>query len=224
MRTCLLICALSAYPASSVFGQAVVPAEVAANPGEFAVVEADCHEGTAVSWYGPDAGLSVIPPRLLRDPRSAVCMAGKPGRYRLVCFTAVGEGGRVTMTGPHVCTVVVGTPGPDDPLAAKLRDAFDNEASSDRYSQLRKLAELYRQAGDVARRPEVNTAGKLFAVLSKAASELGLGGALPKVQAAVRSELVTVLPTDPNGGFDPALAAAVFGKIARALENINDDE
>lgn len=63
-----------------------------------------------VRWYAVDAGLSLLPPELLKDSRTAVVLAAKEGRFRLLAYTAVDD----SPSEPSVCWVVVGAspPGP----------------------------------------------------------------------------------------------------------------
>ena len=98
--------------AASALGQSVkLPAEVQADQGTFAVVTAET-ECASLQWLALDPGLSMIPPALLKDSRSAVVMAGRAGRYRLLAYGARGD----VPSAPAVCVVVVGeAPEPPDP-------------------------------------------------------------------------------------------------------------
>lgn len=106
-RLAFLLLATLAVPG---LGQSVkLPAEVKGDPGTIVVVKAqtDC---TGLRWLPLDPGLSQIPPDLLKDSRTAVVMAGKPGRYRLLAYGALKD----AASEPAVCTVVIGEapPGP----------------------------------------------------------------------------------------------------------------
>jgi hypothetical protein len=78
-----------------------LPVEVHGTSNSFIVVTAET-AGTVVRWVPIDSGLSLLPPQLLRDSKSAVVMAGK-GRYRLLAFTAKGD----EPSEPAICLIVV---------------------------------------------------------------------------------------------------------------------
>lgn len=108
-RVFLLLLLVLAMPA---WGQTVtLPAEVKAEPGTFAVVVAqtDC---ATLQWVNLDPGLSLIPPALLKDSRSAVVMAGRAGRYRLLAYGAKDN----AASPPAVVVVVVGEAPPTPPV------------------------------------------------------------------------------------------------------------
>lgn len=87
-----------------------VPKEVNGTPGVFVVVTAktDC---AALRWVPLDVGLSMIPPELLKDSRSAVVMAAKEGSYKLLAYGAKGD----NASPPAIVTVVFGKPTPPVP-------------------------------------------------------------------------------------------------------------
>lgn len=89
-----------------------VPVEVRGEPGEFLRVPADT-TGKVVRWIGLDKGLSVFPTDLLKDSKTGVVIATRPGRYRLMAITCLAD----ELSDPVICTVVVGDvpPGPVPP-------------------------------------------------------------------------------------------------------------
>jgi hypothetical protein len=122
-----------------------VPERVTGEPGAFLVVKADT-DGTACRWLALDAGLNVFPPDMLTDKRATVVTAHRAGRYRLLCYTAVGN----EPSEPALCLIVVGEPGPEpgpgpgpgpgpeppaptDPLTKALQAAYDADAGPARY-------------------------------------------------------------------------------------------
>jgi len=108
MRSALL--ALLLWPALLWGQQVTLPAEVKGQPGAFVIVKAEA-DGAAVQWHPCDSGLSIIPAELLKDSKTCVAMAGRPGRYRLMAWTAKGD----VPSPAAVCVVVIGDapdPGP----------------------------------------------------------------------------------------------------------------
>lgn len=87
-----------------------VPAEVTGPPGGFIPIRAKT-DGKMVRYVPLDAGLNVFPADLLADRKATVVSAAKPGRYRLLAYSAVGD----DPTEPATVTVVVEGPAPPGP-------------------------------------------------------------------------------------------------------------
>lgn len=92
-----------------------LPAEVKGDPGAFVQVPAKT-TGKTVQWKSIDPGLNLFPVELLKDTKTAVVTAAKPGRYRIIAVTAAGD-----ELSPFAETVVVvgeappTPPGPNPP-------------------------------------------------------------------------------------------------------------
>ena len=110
VTVCVLATSIGAAPP-----ELVLPAEVAGQPGEFVMVPAKT-TGKAVSWKAIDPGLNLFPVILLKDSKTAVVTASRPGRYRLLAVTAAGD-----EVSPIAETIVVigdappAPPGPNPP-------------------------------------------------------------------------------------------------------------
>lgn len=105
----VLVVTITALP---VHAQTVkLPPEVKGQPGLILVeAETDC---TEVLWVvPPNSGLQIIPSRLLKDTKTAACVALYPGRYPIQAIVAKGDKPAYAVT-----TVVVGDapPIPPDP-------------------------------------------------------------------------------------------------------------
>lgn len=112
MKRLALLIVLLAGPAFAEPPFVKLPAEVAATSGTFIVVTAESN-GKTIRWVPLDAGLSMIPTDLLRDTKTAICMAAK-GRYRLLAYTALADESSV----PSIVTIIVDAapvPPPDKP-------------------------------------------------------------------------------------------------------------
>lgn len=83
-----------------------LPGEVVGDEGMFIVVNATTN-CSVVRWYVIDPGLSLLPPELLKDTKTAI-VSGKKGRYRLLAYTAIGD----TPSAPSITTVIVGNAPP----------------------------------------------------------------------------------------------------------------
>lgn len=99
--------------AMTVFAEGVqlkLPAEVKGEPGAFVKVTAETN-GKLVKWKALDRGLALFPVDLLKDTKTAVVTAVKPGKYRLQAVTALAdEPSDIIET-----VVVVGNPTPPTP-------------------------------------------------------------------------------------------------------------
>jgi hypothetical protein len=87
-----------------------LPPEVKGDPGDFVTVPADT-SGKDVKWVALDAGLKVFPSSLLKDSKTAVVTAQKPGKYRLLAYTADEKG----PSEPAITTVVIAGVDPTPP-------------------------------------------------------------------------------------------------------------
>lgn len=208
------------------WGQSVkLPAEVKVEPGTFGVVaaETDCKE---VRWVVLDTGLSLIPPGLLKDSRSAVVMAGREGRYRLLAYGAKGD----VPSEPVICTVVVGTPkppdppdppSPNDPLYPSLKKGYDACTEGDKGVLVGTLSGLYSGMAAKVKTETYANWGVLFTDLEVQGRALGLGGKLTPLQTAIAAEFKTKFPSkasEPLTGAGKDLAATQFARVAKLLE------
>lgn len=86
-----------------------LPAEVKADDSPFGVLVTATTECKAVEWHAISKGLYLAPLDMRTNPKAIRVIAKKPGRYRLLAYTAKGD----TPSSPAECVVVF--PGkPDD--------------------------------------------------------------------------------------------------------------
>jgi hypothetical protein len=160
------------------------------------------------------------------DGKTLLFCTPTPGRYELWAWTATGN----EPTEAVVCAVLVETaepprpPEPADPFLAALQAAWSAETDSDKARHRDQLASLYRVAArDTVRQPQLKTVGDLFGALQRAAQSLLPTDALPKVRAAIATELRAKLPTDPAAPLDAAAREGCreqFEHVARLLEEL----
>lgn len=206
-----------------------LPSEARGAVGAFVEITGET-SGAVVAWYVVDPGLSLFPPARLKDTKTAVVTSPRPGRYRLLAYSAVGQ----QPTIPAVCVVVIGDapvppppPGPDPPpppndeLVRDLQAAYDTDPAADKDANRTKLAALYRQAGSLADDQSITTAGALLSTLKTAAGTLLPRDALLPVRQRIAVLLRAELPTTAEAPLDSATRAkakAVFSRVALALE------
>lgn len=91
------------------FGQSVkLPAEIKGEPGEFIAVKADTLD-KQVKWRAVDRGLNLIPVELLKDSKTCIASALRPGRYRLIAWSAKAD----VPSDLAECIVIIGEVPPD---------------------------------------------------------------------------------------------------------------
>ena len=86
-----------------------MPATFTGAPGQFIAIRPVKTDGKIVQYFPLDNGLSVFPAALLKDTTATVVTAVKPGKYRLLAYTALGDKPSL----PVIVTVVVGDDNPE---------------------------------------------------------------------------------------------------------------
>ena len=91
-------------------GQTIeMPATFTGAPGQFIAIRPIKTDGKIVQYFPLDNGLSVFPAALLNDTTATVVTAVKPGKYRLLAYTALADKPSL----PVIVTVVVGDGNPE---------------------------------------------------------------------------------------------------------------
>jgi len=85
-----------------VFGQVTLPAEIKGTVGSFITIKGQT-EGTAIRFVPLSQGIQLFPSNLLTDPKATVAIANKPGRYRILAYSAINN----SPTDPAITSVVV---------------------------------------------------------------------------------------------------------------------
>lgn len=206
-------------------GQLTVPPEIKGPVSGFIPVTA-VTEGKAVKYVPLDAGLQVFPPGLLVNPKSTVVVAGKSGRYRLLCYSSVGD----IPTDPVITTIVVGdqspvpppTP-PDNELTEALAGIYGGLQDPAKAQKLLQYIDCYRRCVPVVRDTTLTTTEKLYQVLlaQRKASGLGDNDLLP-LRQRIGTEWTRVLGTNdvPVTSQHRSDCAVLIQNIITALESL----
>jgi len=206
-------------------GQLTVPLEIKGPVSGFIPVTA-VTEGKAVKYVPLDAGLQVFPPGLLVNPKSTVVVAGKSGRYRLLCYSSVGD----IPTDPVITTIVVGdqspvpppTP-PDNELTESLAGIYGGLQDPAKAQKLLQYIDCYRRCVPVVRDTTLTTTEKLYQVLlaQRKASGLGDNDLLP-LRQRIGTEWTRVLGTNdvPVTAQHRSDCAVLIQNIITALESL----
>ena len=206
-------------------GQLTVTPEIKGPVSGFIPVTA-VTEGKAVKYVPLDAGLQVFPPGLLVNPKSTVVVAGKSGRYRLLCYSSVGD----IPTDPVITTIVVGdqspvpppTP-PDNELTEALAGIYGGLQDPAKGQKLLQYIDCYRRCVPVVRDTTLTTTEKLYQVLlsQRKASGLQDGDLLP-LRQRIGTEWTRVLGTNdvPVTAQHRSDCAVLIQQIITALETL----
>ncbi|HYE20989.1 MAG TPA: hypothetical protein VEA69_21260 [Tepidisphaeraceae bacterium] len=212
-----------------------LPKEVHGEPGDWIIVTADT-PGKHVRWVGMTPGLRVFPPHLLKDSHSAVVVSGKPGRFKLLAYTAAGD----EPSDPAVVTVVVEgetpvppDPGPGpgpkpptppvDPFTAKVQAALasDPGTSADKAKHAAALAGFYSAMAKHVESDAAATVGDLLSDYRAAIPSVLPEGAIPATRKLCGSEVAAVVGDDAERKIDKGLKdqlVGLFTKLSKALE------
>jgi hypothetical protein len=186
-----------------------LPTQVTGEPGAFITIKPTKLEGAKVRYVSIDSGLSVFPAELLTDPTATVVVGSKPGRYRVLGYTAKGD----VPSLPAYTVVVIGSPGPapgpeptpppppppppDDAFAQALRGIYGGLQDPNKATKAATLAKVFQQGMILSRDSEVKTIGGLLGGM-RALTRIELkSDDLRPLRDRIADEAEKVLPVDP---------------------------
>lgn len=114
-------------------------------------------------------------------------------------------------------------PAPDT-FTRTLQTAYDADTGAEKQRHARTLGAVWRQAIKDCEDPRWTTAGQLLAIVREASAAVVPADALVALRKLVATELLTVMPRDPDAELTPELrvqAKALFGRVATALEVVS---
>jgi hypothetical protein len=204
-------------------------ADVRAVVGDWIILRAET-EGRVVRWKSIDRGLRLAPPELaLRDPKATLATAARPGKYRVVCVTAKGDVPSEIVE--FVVTVEPDGPGPPpdpepaDPLARKLREAFQADSGDldKKREHVAALAGFYSAMAKHIATEQVATIGDLLSDYRNAIPVVLPADAIPNVRKVCGGEVAALAGDDADRKIDSQLKAKLvdlFTRLASALDAV----
>ncbi len=207
-----------------------VPPTVQAEAGDWVTVTAET-DGKVVKWVSMSPSLKVFPTHLLRDTKTAVVSASKPGRYLLLAYTCAGD----QPSDPAIATIVIGNdpvpppippppvpPGPVDALTKKIQDALasDSGSAADKLQYASKLAGFYSAMAKHVDQGNVSTVGDLLSDYQQAMKAVLPDGVIPNTRKVCGQEVFDLSGDDAERKIDAALKqkfVELFGKLSAAL-------
>jgi hypothetical protein len=201
--------------------------DVHAVVGDWIVLRAET-EGRVVRWKSIDRGLRLAPPELaLRDPKTTLATATRPGKYRVICVTARGDVPSEIIE--FLVTVDADTPDPppepDDPLFRKLREALqaDTGDPAKKSEYVAALSGFYSAMAKHVSTDQVATVGDLLSDYRNAIPAVLPEAAIPSVRKLCGEEVAAIVGDDPERKIDPSLKSKLvdlFIRLASALDTI----
>ncbi len=216
------------------------PSEVRGLVGDWIEVRAEAIGG--VRFQSADKGLKVFPSHLLREGKYTIVSALRPGRYRLMCWTAQGnEPSAATEIivivdpdqpepGPGPTPPVPPGPGPvvpDDPAIAEYWKMFQSDSTmlANRRETLAKLLGFYRAIESHVQKMGAATVGDFRSDWEATQSEIlgDIGQSLIEIRRFIAGKMRSVLGTDPERKLDEVRDAAVkeIKEIIRCLDGVS---
>jgi hypothetical protein len=207
--------------------------DVRAVVGDWIVLRAET-EGRVVRWKAIDRGLRIAPPELaLRDPKATLATAARPGKYRVVCVTAKGDVPSEIVE--FVVTVEVdgpdppgpGPPEPADPLARRVREAFQKDPGEapKKREYAAALAGFYAAMAKHVQADQVATVGDLLSDYRAAVPAVLPDGAIPGTRQVCGEATAATAGTDPDRKIDAPLKSKfvdLFTRLASALDALRE--
>jgi hypothetical protein len=212
-----------------------LPAEVRGEPGDWITVTAETN-GKSVRWVPFAKELKLFPPGLLRESKTAVVVCNRPGRHRLLAYTAAGD----EPSDPAIVVIVIEgpvpppppeppgptppgpsppgptppptppiPPGPVDPLTQRLQAALagDPGTVADKAKYAAALSGFYAAMAKHVGEGSVATVGDLLSDYRAAIPSILPDGAIPATRKAAGAEVAVLAGDDTEKSIDPALRA-----------------
>jgi len=216
------------------FGQSLeLPEKISGRAGEFVVVRPIKVDGGAVQYFAIDPGLSVFPGDLLADKTTLVLTGNRPGKYRVLAYTAKGDKPSppvvlsVSITkedgiepGPNPGPAPGPNPGPSpipgditqDPFFQTFQSLAGGLQEANQAANLAKLGNAWAKAPEL-----IQTAKTLGAWNSAVRAEITRQGVPLGALSAIRQKVGDLVADEI--GEDPA--TSLVGDPGRKAENLS---
>lgn len=209
-----------------------LPKEISAEVGDPVALKATT-TGKIIKWLVLDSeknGIVVFPAEL-KDPYTTVIICKKPGNWRVMAYTALGD----EPSDPAICTIKVAgsvpvppdpgpgpIPGPVDPLTTELQTIYDGLTETDKADSLLKLKSLYAAVPASLADPTsgIKTVGQLRAFLVRAFTAVLPVDKIKPVRERLNTSMYPELPTTPGDPVNVAAVTATFQKYSKILSGV----
>jgi len=183
-------------------------------------------EGKTVRWFAMTPGLSVFPSELLRDTKATVVVAGVPGRYTLLAYTAKGDEPSELAR----CEIIIEGPAPPppdppgpkppdptDPLAKKIRDALasDPGTAAQKREWAAALGGFYAAMAKHVATDQAATVGDLLSDYRNAIPAVLPADAIPATRRVAGQEVAAIAGEDPERKIDQVLKGKLVDLFTR---------
>lgn len=198
--------------------------QIDGNEGALVTVVAETPEAVVKFLVISGDGLVVIPSDKLVDKKTLIAV-GKPGRYRVIAWTAGKDG---PSDAAETLVVIKGKDDnvnppdvePSDPVYKKLREAYTNESAVNKKVQIVKLATAYRDTAKSIAKGDPITAGDVFRT-AQSFRTAAIGGDLTLVREVAGDSVSVLLGDEVDQKIkDRAAITALFNSLASYCERI----
>lgn len=176
-----------------------------------------------VAWIPTDGLKVIVPPAVLKDSKTLV-VTGKPGAYRVIVVAAPAVDAPawaekiITIEGPEP------PPGPKPPepqpdaLAARLKAAYEADASPAKRGQLTHLIGIYQSMIDHLQKDKaINSTKELASVLATVKAGMLDQVSLMEMRRILDAELKASFGMPDDRPLDQMRAVSVFQRLLAAL-------
>ena len=212
-----------------------LPKEISAEVSDPVAIKATT-TGKIIKWMVLDvdkdgkSGIAIFPAEL-KDPLTTVVICKKPGNWRVMAYTALGD----EPSDPAICTIKVAgyvppgpdpgpgpgpTPGPVDPLTTELQTIYNGLTETDKADSLLKLQSLYAAVPASLNDPSIKTVGQMRAFLVKAFTSVLPVEKIKPIRDRLNTAMYPELPTTPGDPVNVAAVTAIFQKYHKILSGV----
>lgn len=192
--------------------------------------------GKVVKYAALDAGIVLFPSELLANPTTTFVIAAKPGRYRLLAYTAIGD----VPSEPKIVVVVVGAspnpnpgpnpgpgplppPQPDDELLDSLKSIYGGLQEDDKEKKVLSLVAVYKEGARLAAADNSKSVSDVFNGMRATSNKLLGANDIRTIRERCSQELNSSLPKDLKVSLDSTLRDRLveqFNRVGSALEGV----
>lgn len=173
---------------------------------------------------GTDANGKTVTPDV-RKKGLKIIFVGPPGSYAVEATVVDFDSKTINQADVTVTIgdpVPPGPPPPADPFMTTLQSVWTQETASDRCASAAQLAALYSTAGGTTiNDTTLLTVGDFFTKWKAAVASLLPTTAIPKVRAAIGTNLDGVLPKDPKQALDATTRSIIAREFTRIAADMN---
>jgi hypothetical protein len=194
-----------------------LPANLAVQPGVMTRVVAET-KGTSVKFVSLDKELQLADSTWLSDPKSAILVATKPGKYKVLAYTAHEN----NPSNPVFMEVSVAESAPPVPneLLETMKSVFGADSSPTKLEDLKTLYVAYQVVLNTDFN-NIQTNEQLFQAVEMIFKQCKVSPtSLPALRDVLGNYFITNMGTDGNAKFDQKKFKELVNNVITALNDL----